>query len=182
MDNAYNEGHVELFNQYHRNDEPGRLFAQDLAKVQSLVKKAGDGGINLRRGQIQQQINEALAMAVHRHHEARRQQADALRERYETHVKNRSKPSSTDRLADFHETQARIKAMTTSALETRYVYPTTARKEHTFKATVFKSPVELDLVLAELESRGSNAIDVLRESMAATPPQCYRGCTSGTVA
>ena len=165
----YDEGQAEIFRNYNGNDEASRQLANDLAKISGLVSKAAEGAINLRRNEIYRQVQEQIGQAVHRHQEARREMADNYRAMFEKHVKDRPKPSDTARLADAMELQAKIRAMTTEQLEQRYIHNVTARPEITFKASAFRSPVEYDLVVSELQSRNESGVDVLREAMKDVP-------------
>ena len=176
----YDEGQAGIFRNYYNNDEASRQFSTELSKIEQLVQKAASGGVNLRRNEIYRQIQEQVGQAVHRHHEARRQQADDYRAMFEKHVKDRAKPSDTARLADSFELQAKVRAMTTEQLEQRYVHNTTARPEITFKAAAFKSPTEYDLVVSELRDRGVASVDVLREAMKDVPRQAI-GDAKGAV-
>ena len=166
---SYDPAMGELFNRYSRNDVPGKEFAQDIEKIRGIVSKAGSGALNLRRGEIVRMVREELSKAVYRHHDNRKLVAQTLRDEFEKRVSERGKPSDTKRLADVMEKQIRIKSMTDDEIETRYIHPVVKTDKHTFRALAFESPTELDIVLSELQSRGNESVNLLRESMRKTP-------------
>ena len=163
----YNEFQAKYFRQNASHDPTSQVFANELEKIEMYVQRAAEGGINKRRSLIYRDVEQMLASAINRYHGEMNNQAEQYQELFNKHVKERTGKTAEQRLADYHETQARIRAMEDSELE-GYLSKANKRPEITFKSTAFKSPVEYDLVLSEMKSRDMST-DLLRDSMKGVP-------------